>query len=109
MRFVLQPGNWKLLVLGCYWSGLGKAYWTMKILNYFFPKPEPVIPPSQELSDLKAKYEALNAEHEALKAEHAKLAAGQVQLLTWVKTTHRLNRAPEGIRALIQEGKRIIP
>lgn len=80
------------------------------ILKYFFPKPEPTKPlPPPEPSGIKAKYEALKAEHEALKTEHEKVVAGQVKLLAWVKTTHRLHRAPDGIRALIQEGKRIVP
>lgn len=80
------------------------------ILKYFFPKPEPTKPlPPPEPSGIKAKYEALKAEHEALKTEHEKVVAGQVKLLAWVKTTHRLHRAPEGIRALIQEGRRIVP
>ncbi len=87
------------------------------ILQYFFPKPEPDKPlPPPEPSGLKAKYEALKTghealkkEHEALKAEHEKVVAGQTKLLAWVKTTHRLSRAPEGIRALIQEGRRIVP
>ena len=81
----------------------------MKILRYFFQRQERCTSSSDELSSLKAKYEALNIEHESLKSEHEKVVAGQVKLLAWVKTTHRLSRAPEGIRALIQEGKRIIP
>ncbi len=52
---------------------------------------------------------ALQAEHDALKVEHQKVLDGQGKILEWVKTTHRLNRAPEGIRALIQSGRRIVP
>lgn len=81
----------------------------IKILRYFFKPPEQVASLPPEPSGLKAKYEALKAEHEALKTEHEKVVAGQTKLLAWVKTTHRLHRAPEGIRALILDGKRIVP
>lgn len=88
---------------------MGKADWTMNLnldqikdVFAFWRWPAKVRSLSAELT-------ALKAEHEALKAEHQKVVTGQVALLAWVKTTHRLHRAPEGIRALIQEGKRIIP
>jgi hypothetical protein len=51
----------------------------------------------------------LNSELKELRDEHDKVLAGQSALLEWVKTTHRLGSPAEGIRALIQAGKRIVP
>jgi len=56
-----------------------------------------------------AKIRRLSTELEQLKTEHQKVLAGQSAVLEWVKITHRLDSKAEGIRALIQQGKRIIP
>jgi hypothetical protein len=63
----------------------------------------------QKVRSLSTELSALKADHDALRVEYEKVVAGQVALLAWVKTTHRLHRAPDGIRALIQEGRRIVP
>lgn len=55
-----------------------------------------------------AKIRSLSCELDRLKAEHARVVAGQSKLLEWVKVTHRLESRPEGIRALFQDGKRLI-
>jgi hypothetical protein len=57
---------------------------------------------SKELTELEAK-------HAALRIEHERVVSGQTKLIEWIKVTHRLHRAPEGIRLLIQQGKRIVP
>lgn len=56
-----------------------------------------------------AKIRSLSTELEQLKEEYARILAGQSKLLEWVKTTHRLGSPAEGIRALIQNGRRIVP
>jgi len=56
-----------------------------------------------------AKIRRLSTELEQLKTEHQRVLAGQSAVLEWVKITHRLDSKAEGIRALIQQGKRIIP
>jgi len=56
-----------------------------------------------------AKIRRLSTELEQLKIEHQRVLAGQSAVLEWVKITHRLDSKAEGIRALIQQGKRIIP
>jgi len=56
-----------------------------------------------------AKIRSLSAELEQLKREHARVLAGQSKLLEWVKVTHRLTSPAQGIRALLQNGKRLVP
>jgi len=56
-----------------------------------------------------ARIRQLSKQLEELKTEHERVLVGQSKLLEWVKITHRLNSPAEGIRALIQQGKRIIP
>jgi len=56
-----------------------------------------------------AKIRSLTTELEHLKEEHARVLAGQSKLLEWVKVTHRLTSPAQGIRALLQNGKRLVP
>jgi len=56
-----------------------------------------------------SKIQQLSKQLEELKTEHERVLAGQSKLLEWVKVTHRLGSPAEGIRAMFQSGKRIVP
>jgi hypothetical protein len=56
-----------------------------------------------------ARIRQLSNQLDELKIEHERVLVGQAKLLEWVKITHRLNSPAEGIRAMIQQGKRIVP
>ncbi len=94
------------------------AFWRRPKVAYEFnpePNPEPKqeLKPSKinihELTALKEEVKNLKDENKRLMDERSRLISGQQKLLQWVKTTHRLTTAPEGIRAMIQGGRRIVP
>ncbi len=91
------------------------AFWRRPKTTYEFrpeKQLEPKLEPKPELKpDKNHSHEIIELREEVktLKSENEKLIAAQTKLLEWVKTTHRLSRAPDGIRAMIQKGKRIVP
>src|SRR6185436_8887450 len=98
VRFVLQHVNQQFLVLGFQPSHLGDA-----------DRRNMTIPDKYAFWRWPARIRQLSKQLEELKTEHERVLVGQSKLLEWVKITHRLNSPAEGIRALIQQGKRIIP